>query len=268
MKPIACTVAISLVTLFVLLPAWGGEDESESLYKAALAAMQAGHHEQALETFEAAIQEAPNNLRYGNDYRQLVIKINTKATYDRCLGFFKQLVADHSNMPNAWMNYGYAYVDKIPTEGAITQVLLANTALGYFTTALDLKETWLARYTRGNSYLYWPAIFGRTPAAIADLERAIEMSRATTRQPYHARAYVGLGEAYWRLNDLKKARHIWRLALERFPGYEPLQQRLSLDDHALNDFLTAHFEPGRRVDTDVSMVVEATVSMVAKEKDR
>jgi len=254
MKPIAGAVAIVMVNLLVLLSAWGSEDEG--LYNAALVAMQAGNHELALEKFEAAIQAAPNNLGYGNAYRQMIVNINTKSMYDRCLAFFKQLVADHPNMPNAWMNYGYAYVDKIPTEGAITQVLLANTALGYFTTALDLKETWLARYTRGNSYLYWPAIFGRTPAAIADLERAIEMSQATPPRPYHVRAYVGLGEAYWRLSNFKKAREIWQAALERFPDNESLKERLSLDDKALNDFLTAHFEPGRRVDTDVSMVVE------------
>ena len=184
------------------------------------------------------------------------MQINTKATYDRCLGFYEKLVAEHPDKPNAWMHYGYAYVDKIPLEGAITQVLLANTALGKFTQSLDLKETWLGRYTRGNSYLYWPAIFGRTSAAIADLERAIEMSQATTQQPYHVRAYVGLGEAHWRLSDFNKAREVWKAALERFPGNERLTQRLALDDDALNDFLKAHFDASRRVDTDVSMVVE------------
>ena len=254
MKPIAFAVAIFMAMLLAGPPAWS--NDADSVYNAALAAMQAEDHEQALEKFEAAIQMAPNRLSYGNAYRQLAVKINDKATYDRCLAFFKQLVADHPNEPNAWMNYGYAYVDKIPLEGAITQVLLANTALGQFTQSLNLKETWLGRYTRGNSYLYWPAIFGRTSSAISDLERAIEMSQAAAPQPYHVRAYVGLGEAHWRLSDFNKARAIWQAALERFPGDERLAERLALDDNALNDFLKAHFEPGRRVDTDVSMVAE------------
>jgi tetratricopeptide (TPR) repeat protein len=265
MKPITCTVVAIMMNCFIFLSAWGSADES---YTAALAQVQGGHDEQALDKFEEALRAAPNNLHYGNAYRQTIVKINTKPTYERCLAFFAQLVADHPKMPNAWMNYGYAYVDKIPMEGAITQVLLANTALGHFATALDLQETWLARYTRGNSYLYWPAIFGRTPAAIADLKRAIEMSQSITSQPYHVRAYVGLGEAYWRLSDFKKAREIWQAALERFPDNEALKTRLSLDDNGLNEFLTAHFEPGRRVDTDVSMVVEEQAEMVAKEKDR
>ena len=254
MKPTAYAVAIFVAVLLAGLPAWGSD--AESIYNAALAAARAGDHEQALEKFEAAIKMEPNHLIYGNAYRQLAVQINTKATYDRCLGFYEKLVAEHPDKPNAWMNYGYAYVDKIPLEGAITQVLLANTALGKFTQALDLKETWLARYTRGNSYLYWPAIFGRTSAAIADLERAIEMSQATAQQPYHVRAYVGLGEAHWRLSDSNKAREVWKAALERFPGDKRLTERLALDDDALNEFLKAHFEPGRRVDTDVSMVVE------------
>jgi tetratricopeptide (TPR) repeat protein len=236
--------------------------EAESLFQEAMQAAQAADYEAALASFEAALQGDPNNLRYGNDYRMTVVKINQVKTYDRCISFFKQLVADNPKAPNAWMNLGYAYVDKIPTEGAITQVLLANTALGNFNAALDLEDSWLGRYTRGNSYLYWPAVFGRTRLGIADLEKAIELSQQMDKRNYQARAYRGLGEAYWRLNDLEKARQIWRAALELFPGNEELQVLLEQDDKALNAFLTAHFEPGKRVDTNVSAIWEDTASQV------
>jgi tetratricopeptide (TPR) repeat protein len=241
--------------------------QAESLYQEAVQTVQAADYEAALASFEAALKADPNNLRYGNDYRLTVVQIDQVKSYDRSIAFFKQLVADHPKAPHAWMNLGYAYVDKIPTEGAITQVLLANTALGYFTNALDLEESWLGRYTRGNSYLYWPAIFGRTPSAIADLEKAIALSRQMDKHSYQARAYVGLGEAYWRLNDLEKARQIWREALELFPGNEPLQHLLELDDKALNAFLTAHFEPGKRVDTNVSALWEDAAAQVHLEQD-
>ena len=145
---------------------------------------------------------------------------------------------------------------KFRSEGAITQVLLANKALGHFSAALELEESWLGLYTRGNSYVYWPAIFGRTRLAIADLEKAIELSQQTAKRSYHARAYRGLGEAYWRLNDLEKARQIWQEALELFPDDEDLQVRLEQDDKALNALLTAHFEQGKRVDTNVSAIWE------------
>jgi tetratricopeptide (TPR) repeat protein len=241
--------------------------EAESLFHEAMQAAQAADYEAALAGFEAALQGDPNNLRYGNAYRLTGVKINQVKTYDRCIAFFKQLVADNPKAPNAWMNLGYAYVDKIPTEGAITQVLLANTALGHFSAALDLEDSWLGRYTRGNSYLYWPAIFGRTRSAIDDLEKAIALSQQMDKHSYQARAYIGLGEAYWRLNDLEKARQIWREALQLFPGNEELQELLEQDDKALNAFLTAHFEPGKRVDTDVSAIWGDTASQVRLGQD-
>jgi tetratricopeptide (TPR) repeat protein len=231
-------------------------NEAESLFQEAVQAAQADNYDTALAKFEAALQADPNNLRYGNAYRLTVVKINQAKTYDRCIAFFQKLVADHPKAANAFLNFGYAYVDKIPVEGAITQVLLANKALGQFSAALALEESWLGLYTRGNSYIYWPAIFGRTPLAIADLEKAIALSKQTAKRSYHARAYVALGEAYWRLSDLKKARQIWQEALPLFPANEALQVRLQQDDKGLQALLTAHFEQGKRVDTNISGIWE------------
>jgi tetratricopeptide (TPR) repeat protein len=244
-----------------------GAREAESLFQQAGQAVQAEDYETALGMFEAALRADPNNLRHGNAYRLAVTKINQAPTYDRCMAFFKQLVADHPKAANAWLNLGYAYVDKIPVEGAITQVLLANTALGYFSAALDVEESWLGRYTRGNSYLYWPAIFGRARSAIADLERAIELSRQTDKRGYHARAYVGLGQAYWRLNDLGKARQVWQEAVQLFPDDKELPGLLERDDEALHAFLTAHFQPGKRVDTNVSATWEEEERQARLEQD-
>jgi len=229
----------------------------QSDFNAASNAAQAGDYAAALNKFEAALTAEPNNLKYGNDYRQTVVKINEVETYNRCIAFFEKLTTDNPKAPNAWMNYGYAFVDKVPAEGAITQVLLANTALGHFSTALELEDTWLGHYTRGNSYLYWPAIFGRTPMAIDDLQQAIAHSeKADGLRSFHARPHVGLGEAHWRLDDVAKAREIWQDALAKFPDNENLKKRLSLDDEALTAFLTTHFEPGKRVNTDLSILWE------------
>jgi tetratricopeptide (TPR) repeat protein len=151
------------------------------------------------------------------------------------------------------MNLGYACVDNIPIEGAITQVILANTAINHFSAAIDIEETWLGFFTRGNSYAYWPAIFGRTELAIADLEKAIAMAADESEQmPIHVRAWVALGDSYWRLDNLEKAREIWRSALKRFPAHNTLTERLSLDDEALNNYLTKTYAPGLRVDTNLS----------------
>jgi tetratricopeptide (TPR) repeat protein len=207
----------------------------------------------ALDGFEAHLRQAPNDLRCGSDYRRAVIA--TKA-YDRAIAFFKALVAEHPQAAHAWLNLGYAYVDKIPDEGAITQVLLANTALGHFGTSLELEESWLGFYTRGNSYIFWPAIFGRTSLGIADLEQAIALAEKQEKRDYHARAWAALGDAYWRLDDLVKAREIWRKAAVIFPNNPHLEARLSQDDEGLAAFMEEHFATSNRVDTDLKVLWE------------
>lgn len=237
--------------MIVLLSAPAGRAEvaaaaPQKLVERARAQVAAGDATAALEAYEAALAAEPDNLRYGAEYRQAVI---AAAAYDRAVAFLEQLTAEHPQAANAHLNLGFAFVDKIPTAGAITQVILANTALTHFSAALELDETWLGRYTRGNSYLYWPAIFGRTPLGIADLERAIALAGEGERRPYHARAYAALGDGYWRLEDLDKAREIWRRGLELFPGDPHLRARLERDDDALDAFLEAHFATDNRVDT-------------------
>src|SRR5229473_6340994 len=121
-----------------------------------------------LSKLESALAADPDNIRYGSEYRQAVIQAKE---YDRSLKFFEKLVSDHPKASNAYLNYGFAYVDKIPAAGAITQVILANTALTQFTKALRLRPSWIAYYTRGNSYLFWPKIFKRAYLGVADLEQ-------------------------------------------------------------------------------------------------
>src|SRR6266700_6635142 len=153
-----------------------------------------------LPKFEAALASDPDNLRFGSEYRQAVIQ--TKE-YDRSLKFFEKLVADHPKSSNAYLNYGFAYVDKIPASGSITQVILANTALSYFTKSIELEPSWIGYYTRGNSYLYWPKIFNRAQLGVEDLEQAMKIQKADKQlRPYHVRAYISLGDGYWKMDDL------------------------------------------------------------------
>lgn len=220
----------------------------------AVAAAENGDHAKALDLFETALTADPDNLRVGTAYRQAVIETGD---YERCIAFFQGLVEAHPASPNAHLNLGYAHVDKIPAEGAITQVLLANTALGHFSTSIELEDTWLVRYTRGNSYLFWPAIFGRTPIGIADLERALEIAEGKPKRPYHARAWAALGDGHWRLEDVEKARATWQEGLERFPDDTELAERLSHEGEALDTYLEARFDATQRVDTHLREIFEA-----------
>lgn len=242
--------------------------DAPSLYEEGLAAVAAEDYEAAFDKLEAAVAAEPNNLRYGTAYRQAVIAAagdEKKELYDRCIEFFKKLVEAHPDAPNAFLNLGFAYVDKIPAEGAITQVILANSSLGFFGQALDLEESWLGRYSRGHAYLFWPAIFGRAPNGIADLEKAIEIAEQDGHpKPYHARAWAALGDGYWRLDDLGKAREIWKQGLEKFPGDPELAGRVSrTDPEELDAYLEAHYDTGQRVATHLREIFESETAGTA-----
>lgn len=225
-------------------------DEAAELFGRGLAARDAGDLDGALDLLEQATAAAPDTLRYGAEYRQAVIAAKA---YDRALAFFEALAAEHPDSAAVRLQWGYAYVDKIPDAGAVTAVILANNALEHFTEALDRQESWLALYTRGNSYVFWPPIFKRTQLGIDDLERAVEISDAAAPDApaYQAHAYAALGDGHWRLGEHDAARAAWRRGLAYFPGTPYLEERLGLDDAGVDAFIAAKYQIGQRVDTSL-----------------
>src|SRR6267378_705105 len=181
------------VSILFVLSLFGGETGPDVQFQQGLKALGSRDYGMALTLLETALASDPDNIRYGSEYRQAAIRAGA---YDRSLGFFDRLVRRNPAAGNAWLNYGFAYVDKIPAAGSITQVILANTALRDFTRAVRLKPTWIAYYTRGNSYLFWPKVFHRAYLGVADLEQAIRIEKTETRRSYHARAWVSLGDGY------------------------------------------------------------------------
>lgn len=202
----------------------------------------------ALDTLEQALAAKPDDLRAGNDYRMAIIQ---SGQYDRGLEFFRQLVATHPSAANAHLNFGFQYVDKIPAAGSITQVILANNALTEFSKSLELKPSWIGYYTRGNSYLFWPKIFGRTKLGIADLEEALKIQKAEPKRGYHVRVFVALGDGYFKMDDLARATAIWKEGLAQFPDNEALKQRLALQPDAVQALLDTVYDPNKRVDTNL-----------------
>ena len=207
-----------------------------------------------LSKLEAALSADPDNIRYGSEYRQAVIQ---SKEYDRSLKFFEKLVADHPQSANAYLNYGFAYVDKIPAAGSITQVILANTALTHFSKSIELKPSWIGYYTRGNSYMFWPKIFGRTPLGIADLEEAMKLQKADKKRIYHVRTYIALGDGYWKMDDTSKAKAIWQDAAKLYPNNAQLKARLSKEGDDLKAYIDDVLDPNKRVDTDLHEIWEA-----------
>jgi tetratricopeptide (TPR) repeat protein len=228
-------------------------------------ALAAKQYDTALGYFEQSLKAAPDSLRNASEYRmatlqralslQPVVKgqphEGKPTDFDREIAFFEQLTKDHPQSANAFLNYGFAYVDKIPAAGTISQVVLANTSLGFFTKSIDLKPSWIALYTRGNSYLYWPKIFGHAPDALADLQKAYAIQKTEPRKSYHLRVFVSLGDAYWKNDAPDKARAIWNEGLKEFPDNQALKNRLSKDGDDLEDYITSVLDPGKRVNTDL-----------------
>lgn len=211
----------------------------------------------SLQQLEAAVAADPENLRAASDYRMAVIKAGE---YDRSLSFFEKLVAAHPQAANAWLNFGYAYVDKIPAAGSITQVILANNALTQFSKSIELRESWLALFTRGNSYLYWPKVFGRAPLGVADLEKAVDIARKEEKKRrVYARSFIALGDGYWKTDQLDKAKAIWQEGLKLFPGEPQIQARLDAlgkGAEALETYINEQLDPNKRVDTNLLPLVE------------
>jgi len=204
--------------------------------------------ESDLARLETALAADADDLRAGNDYRMEAIRL---ARYDRALAFFERLVADHPEASNAHLNYGFAYVDKIPVAGAITQVILANKALGEFSRALELRPTWIGYYTRGNSYLFWPKIGRRTRLGVADLEEALRRQRSGDRHAYHVRTYISLGDAYWIADDAGKAVETWHEGIAEFPGNALLTARLAAKDEGIKAIIDTAYDYTLRVDTNL-----------------
>jgi len=226
----------------------GPARDADSDYQQAIKAMGSKDYANALHYFESAITDDPDNLRYSSEYRQAAIK---SKDFDRSLNFFEKLAATKPQSANVHLNFGFAYVDKIPVAGSITQVILANKALTEFTKAVELESAWINFYTRGMSYLFWPKVFNCAPMGVADLERALKIQAAGPKKSYYVKTYLALGDGYWKTDQLEKARSIWREGLKQFPDNQQLKARLDRQGDDLQKLIETNFDPNKRVDTDL-----------------
>jgi tetratricopeptide (TPR) repeat protein len=197
------------------------------------------------------VRAEPDSALRASEYRQTVIRCGD---HERAAAFFAALAAARPSSANLALNHGLALVDAIPTAGAIGRVLLADRAVEQFSRAIDLEASWLALFTRGNAYLYWPKVFGRLPLAVADLERAAALARSGEPRTYMARGWVALGDAYWKAARPERALETWREGLALFPGNPRLAARLAAEGEALAALIESELDPAKRVDTDLSVM--------------
>jgi hypothetical protein len=202
-----------------------------------------------LADFEARLQKDPNNLRLGADYRQTII---AGKQFDRAIKFFRELVRRNPKAQNACINYGFAYIDKIPDASGFSQPFLGRDAINTFSKALQLGPNWLAFYVRGLVYLYYKPFLRVTHLGVEDLERALEMQRREPQRSYHVHTYISLGDGYWKMNNLPRATAVWREGLEHFAGNTALQARLVAKGPDLQRLVSDTLDADIRIDTSLS----------------
>ena len=201
----------------------------------------------SLSALENQVSSDPENLRVAAEYRQAVIEAGN---YDRSIKFFDDLARRPNAGPNAFLNLGLAYIDRIPAVGAFRRISLGNNATKALTRSIERKPTDIAYLIRGIVNLHFEkGLFHRTPEGVADLERALRLAQGA--KPYVARIYSALGDGYWQLKDREKARATWREGRAKFPGDERLQIRTTATDRVIADTIAHDLDAGVRVDTSL-----------------
>jgi len=248
-----------LASFLVVLTAGAAGQAGEESFEQGIKELAAQDWDKALDLLEAAVTADPDNLRYGSEYRRTAIlraetihgKEGKPEDFDRPIKFFERVVSKNPTCANAYLNYGLAYVDKVPVVDALARVSVANAALAQLSKSLELRPSWVGYYTRGSNYLFWPRFFGRAKLGVADLETAVRMQGAGTKKPYYAHAWVALGDGYWKMDQLEKARSAWSEGLKEFPDTPALQERLSLQGADLKALVQSTLDFKKRVDTNL-----------------
>lgn len=115
---------------------------------------------------------------------------------------------------------------RIPFAGFMRQGALVGESNELLEQALSLNPTHLgARFNLAMNHYHTPAFLGRTDDAIAAFERLLAQ-HGEKRDERVATAYYYLGELYDRVDRAGEAATAWRLGAERFPEYEPLQEKV------------------------------------------
>jgi tetratricopeptide (TPR) repeat protein len=248
-----------LVSLFMVLAANGSPPVGETAFDQGMKQVAAKDWDKALDLLEAALTADADNVRYGSEYRRAALlraedlhgKDGKPEDFDRPIRFFERLVAKNPSDANAYLNYGLAYVDKVPVVDAISRISVANSALTQLSKSIELRPSWVGYYTRGTNYLFWPRFFDRAKLGVEDLETAVKMQKAGPSKPYYAHAWVALGDAYWKTNQTEKARSAWSEGLKEFPDTPALQERLSKQGDDLKALIQDTLDFKKRVDTNL-----------------
>ncbi|MCS6858831.1 MAG: hypothetical protein NZT92_00760 [Abditibacteriales bacterium] len=218
---------------------------------------------------EKALEIAPINLIFGNDYRLQCAQFKE---HERAVRFLRKLA--HEKYPHLFeprVLLALAYVDctlHVPAgelqkkrwwEGAVEElshVIQRDAAESDGERRQRHAEiVWMALYLRGLLYLHAPQRLSHTSRAIEDFRRCVARQRKAPEpsKPYFVLPLIAWGDALVKSGQLSAAQRVWEAAGRQFASSKELQQRLGLDDASLAAFVKATRAPDK-VEVNLSVL--------------
>ena len=212
---------------------------------------------------ETAIRLEPQNMKYGNTYRVMCVKLHQ---IERAVKFFEQTVRGmekaKQDFPGLRLNHAMSYVDQMPSSniGIVTQAQLSTKSMRQLKKVLEKQpDSWAGTFAMAMNHLYWPKAMRHSPKSIEFFQKCLAlqddmMKKAGKPKHYFVRVYIGIGDAYAKDKKFDEARKIWRKGQEYFPEDVPIKERLAIiDDKALGEFVDNYRNLAARVNTDLSI---------------
>jgi len=150
---------------------------------------------------------------------------------DEVIALMEQRAEEHANDPDAQVEVGNAYLQKIFGLGDGPEAgQWAMKADAAYDRALALDEHhWEARFTKAVSLSFWPPIFGKQKEAVRQFETLLAQQEEGAVQDRYSQTYVLLGNLYHQSGQAEKANAIWSRGLEYFPDDAELLGKFAID---------------------------------------
>lgn len=206
--------------------------------------------------FIQRLERNPEDIEAGNKIRELC---REKGEIPLCIDELNALVEKHPG--NRLLRYQAAlsYVDSVPGKSLYKKGWLSSRSQDHMTNVLESDpEDWTALYIRGLNNIYWPTSFRRLPKAISDLKMCVQISRSLPvglQKPYHGLAFLALGDALVKNNQLGEAREIYGLGHQIYES-KIMRERMNFSDQDLQEVIKRYRDSDHPVDTDLSFLVD------------
>jgi tetratricopeptide (TPR) repeat protein len=156
-------------------------------------------------------------------------KLKDAGKLDEAVAWFEQQVEQRPNDPDAQVDLGTAYVQKIMESGGGPLAgKWAMKADGAWDRALEIDERhWEARFRKAVGLSFWPPVFGKQGEAIKHFETLLAQQEENgSAQSHYVETYKLLGNMYAQSGQQDKALAAWKKGLASFPNDPDLLAKL------------------------------------------